>query len=189
MPDDMLPSPSGVRRLLGDLSHKEIIKRIIRVNQAGEYGAVRIYEGQMVVLQKSACASTLRAMTTNEKTHLATFNSFLVQYRVRPTALQPIWHVLGFFLGVSTALLGEKAAMACTVAVEEVIEAHYAQQLNTLQKTDHELRAVITQYRQEELEHREIALTHGAAQHVAFPLLGTIVKAGSRLAIWLSERL
>ena len=191
MPDDIdrLPSPSPVRRLLGDLSHQDLIKRVIRVNQAGEYGAVRIYEGQMVVLQQSACASTLHAMTKNEKTHLATFNSLLVRHRVRPTALQPIWHVLGYFLGVSTALLGEKAAMACTVAVEEVIEAHYAQQLNTLHTTDHELQAVLTQYRQDELEHREVALTYGAAQHVAFPMLSTIVKAGSRIAIWLSERL
>ncbi len=188
MPDDML-SPSRARRLLGDLSHQEIIARVIRVNQAGEYGAVRIYEGQMVVLQHSACAATLRAMTENEKKHLATFNRLLVQHRVRPTALQPLWHVLGFVLGASTALLGKKAAMACTVAVEEVIEAHYAKQLNTLLKTDQELQDVITQYRNEELEHREIGLTHGAAQHLAFPVLSTIVKAGSRLAIWLSERL
>ena len=191
MPDHILhtiPSPSGVRRLLGDRSHQEIIARVIRVNQAGEYGAVRIYEGQIVVLRYSTCAATLRAMTENEKTHLATFNDLLVRYRVRPTALQPLWHVLGFALGVSTALLGEKAAMACTVAIEEVIEKHYTKQLKILPKTYKELQAVITQYRKEELEHRDIGLTHGATQHLAFPMLSTIVKTGSRLAIWLSER-
>ncbi|VBB69238.1 2-octaprenyl-3-methyl-6-methoxy-1,4-benzoquinol hydroxylase [invertebrate metagenome] len=187
------PPPSGVRRrrLLGERPRKEIRARVIRVNQAGEYGAVRIYEGQMVVLKHKACAAVLRAMTENEKTHLATFNDLLVKKRVRPTILQPLWHILGFTLGASTALLGEKAAMACTVAIEEVIEGHYTRQLYMLdedEEGDRELLKVIRQCREDEREHRAIGLTHGATQHPASPVLSTLIKAASRLAIWLSER-
>lgn len=162
---------------------------MIRVNQAGEYGAVRIYEGQMAVLKHADCATALRAMTENEKIHLATFNRLLVQRRVRPTVLQPLWHVMGFALGAGTALLGEKTAMVCTVAVEEVIEEHYAQQAHILGRAESELRDVVLKYRDDELVHRETALAHGALQHPAYPLLSTVIKTGSRLAIWLSERL
>ena len=195
MPDILSPglSPghketSGFRRLPGDPPRREMLARMLRVDQAGEYGAVRIYEGQSAVLKDSDCAHTVREMAENEKTHLATFNKLLIERRVRPTALQPVWHVLGFALGAGTALLGEKAAMACTVAVEEVIEAHYARPARALGETDPDLREVILRYRDDELEHRENALAHGAAQHPASPLLSTVIKTGARLAIWLSER-
>lgn len=187
-----LSPPPGFRCQPGDLSRQEVLARMIRVNQAGEYGAIRIYEGQIAVLKRKGCSVALRAMAENEKTHLATFNRFLVQRRVRPTVLQPVWHILGFVLGAGTALLGERAVMVCTVAVEEVIEAHYSRQAHTLDggAESEELREVILKYRDDELEHRSIALMHGGATRApAYLLLNTVIKTGSYLAIWLSERM
>ena len=117
-------------RLPGDLSKEELIARIIRVDQAGEYGAKRIYEGQLSVLSGTADENVLREMADTEVVHLDTFNKLMVERRVRPTVLAPLWHFAGFALGAGTALMGREAAMACTVAVEEVIEEHYENQLN-----------------------------------------------------------
>jgi len=174
--------------LPGDLDPTARLARMIRVDHAGEYGARRIYEGQLAVLGKSACAPTLKHMHEQELHHLRTFENLMVQNRVRPTVLQPVWHVAGFALGAATALLGEKAAMACTVAVEEVIDAHYAGQSAQLEEDQAALKDTIETFRQEELEHRDIGLDHGAAETPGYELLSGAVKAGSRLAIWLSER-
>src|SRR5687767_1537435 len=106
--------------LPGDLSRQELVERILRVDHAGEHGAVRIYEGQLAVLGDTPAAATIRRMAEQERKHLDTFDRLLPQHRVRPTALSPLWHAAGFALGAATALLGERAAMACTVAVEEV---------------------------------------------------------------------
>src|SRR3546814_4906889 len=123
------PDAAPQRRYLpGDIEPEAHLARMLRVDHAGEYGARRIYEGQLAVLGKSACAPTLKHMHAQELVHLRTFEDLLVRHRVRPTLLQPVWHVAGFALGAATALLGEKAAMACTVAVEEVIDEHYAGQ-------------------------------------------------------------
>src|SRR5258708_5872603 len=108
--------------LPGDLPHEAHIRRMIRVNHAGEYGAQRIYAGQLAVLGKSSCAPVLESMARQEQAHLDTFSDWMVKRRVRPTLLMPLWHVAGYALGAATALLGEKAAMACTVAVESVID-------------------------------------------------------------------
>ena len=175
--------------LPGDLEPGERLARMIRVDHAGEYGARRIYEGQLAVLGKSACAPTLKHMHEQELAHLRTFEDLLVRNRVRPTLLQPVWHVAGFALGAATAMLGEKAAMACTVAVEEVIDAHYADQAEQLDADQAALKQTIETFRQEELEHRDIGLAHGAEETPGYELLSGAVKAGSRLAIWLSERL
>lgn len=177
------------RYLPGDIDTEECLGRMLRVNHAGEYGARRIYEGQLAVLGKSACAPTLRHMHEQELAHLRAFEDLLVQHRVRPTLLQPVWHVAGFALGAATALLGEKAAMACTVAVEEVIDEHYAGQHAQLESDQAALKDTIETFRQEELEHRDIGLQHGAEDAPGYELLSGAVKAGSRLAIWLSERL
>ena len=118
-------------RLPGDLTKEELISRIIRVDQAGEYGAKRIYEGQLSVLGGSEDGPLLREMADKENSHLETFNKLMVERRVRPTLLSPLWHFAGFALGAGTALMGREAAMACTVAVEEVIEEHYANQAIT----------------------------------------------------------
>src|SRR3546814_2861783 len=116
------PDAAPPRRYLpGDIEPEAHLARMLRVDHAGEYGARRIYEGQLAVLGKSACAPTLKHMHAQELVHLRTFEDLLVRHRVRPTLLQPVWHVAGFALGAATALLGEKAAMACTVAVEEEI--------------------------------------------------------------------
>lgn len=176
------------RRLPGDLTDAELVDRIIRVDHAGEYGARRIYEGQLAVLGRSATAPTIKHMYEQELRHLETFDKLMVERRVRPTALQPLWHVAGFGLGAVTALMGERAAMACTVAVEEAIDEHYAAQAETLGEDEPALKATIEEFRQEELEHRDIGLQHGAEDAPAYPVLSAAIKTGSRLAIWLSER-
>ena len=180
--------PSLDRWLPGDPGPREQIARILRVDHAGEYGARRIYEGQLAVLGRGPQAATLRQMHAQEKKHLDAFTRLIQQRRVRPTALVPLWHVAGFALGAATALLGEKAAMACTQAVEEVIEQHYADQAAQLGDQEPELKATIEEFRADEIHHRDVAVAQGAAEAPAYPLLTGAIKAGSRLAIWLSQR-
>lgn len=182
------PAHSGRPYLPGDLTPAETLARMIRVDQAGEYGARRIYEGQLAVLGRSPAAATIRKMHEQELAHLETFDRLIAERRVRPTLLQPVWHVAGFALGAATALLGEKAAMACTVAVEEVIDEHYAGQSERLGEDEAELKKTIEDFRADELEHRDIGLEHDAEGAPAYPVLSGAIKAGSRLAIWLSER-
>lgn len=191
MLDDTIPAPpkrTGEDLMPGDPGRDEMLARIIRVNQAGEYGAVRIYQGQMAVLGKGRHGPTLRHMAAQEAHHLETFNQLMRERRVRPTVLQPLWHLAGFMLGAGTALLGERTAMACTVAVEEVIDGHYAEQARRLGEDEAGLKATVERFRAEEAEHRDIGLANGAGQAPAHALLSTAVKAGSRLAIWLSTR-
>lgn len=175
-------------RLPGDLTKDDLIERILRVDHAGEYGAVRIYEGQLAVLGRTRMGPVIRRMAQTEREHLATFSSLLPKRRARPSALQPLWHVAGFALGAATALLGPKAAMACTVAVEDVIDEHYAKQVELLGDDEAELRELCERYRCEEVEHGEEALAHGAEQAPAYKALTGAVRAGSRAAIWLAER-
>ncbi|MDF1733904.1 MAG: demethoxyubiquinone hydroxylase family protein [Minwuia sp.] len=177
--------------LPGDMDQRTKLERILRVDQAGEYGARRIYQGQLAVLGNGPSGETIRHMAEQEEKHLKTFDDLLNERHVRPTLLSPIWHVAGFALGAGTALLGEKAAMACTEAVEEVIDAHYAQQTQALadQGVEPELQETIETFRAEEIEHRDIARENHAADAPGYELLTTGVKAGSRLAIWLSTRL
>ena len=169
-------------------SAKSQIASMLRVNLAGEYGAKRIYEGQLAVLKHSTSAPLLEHMKNQELAHLQAFESLVVKNRVRPTFLQPLWHVAGYALGTATAFLGEKAAMACTAAVEEVIDEHYERQL--IQLGDHypEMSELIFKCQQEEVEHRNLALEQGAEQAPGYTLLTQTIKAASRLAIWLSEK-
>jgi len=180
----------GPHYLPGDPNPDEGLERAIRVNHAGEYGAKRIYQGQIAVLGNRECGDTLRHMMEQEQVHLDYFSKALHDRRVRPTALTPLWHVMGYALGAGTALMSEKAAMACTVAVEEVIDEHYAQQRDWLAAEDREPELVetIEKFRQEELEHRDIGYENGAEQAVAYPVLTAAIKKGSKLAIWLAER-
>jgi len=172
----------------GDLSARERMERMIRVDHAGEYGATRIYAGQLAVLRRSDKAGLLRHMQAQEQQHLATFSGLIADRRVRPTALLPLWHMAGFALGAITAALGEKAAMACTVAVEEAIDAHYGSQVEAVDSTDPELRATLERFRAEELEHRDAGLANGAEQAPAYRLLSQVIKAGCHAAIAISER-
>lgn len=175
--------------LPGQSSSKDQVALMLRVNLAGEYGAKRIYEGQLAILKNSPSAPLIEHMKEQELTHLKAFESLVIENRVRPTLLHPLWHVAGYALGVGTALMGEKAAMACTAAVEEVIDHHYEQQLTRLGAENSELRQLIQTCQQEEREHRDIALQEGAEEAPAYPLLSGAIKRASRLAIWLSERI
>ena len=175
--------------LPGDASAEPDTAAMIRVDLAGEYGAVRIYEGQLAVIGRGRARDEIRRMAEQEKHHLAAFEELARAQRVRPTALQPAWHVAGYVLGAATALLGERAAMACTVAVEEVIDEHYRTQAESLGKTNPALKKTIEEFRADELRHRAAAIEHGATEALGYDLISAAVKTGSRLAIWLSTRI
>ena len=175
-------------RLPGDETPRQRLARMIRVDHAGEYGATRIYAGQIAVLGRGRHGEVLRHMQAQEQEHLRTFDSLIVQRRVRPTALLPFWHVAGFVLGAATAALGEKAAMACTVAVEEAIDEHYAAQEIDLED-EPALRDTVAQFRAEENEHREIGLSNGAEQAPGYRTMSRLIKFGCRVAIKASERI
>jgi ubiquinone biosynthesis monooxygenase Coq7 len=163
---------------------------MLRVNQAGEYGATRIYAGQLAVLRGNSPASKLIArMNGQEQRHLARFNQLMAQRQVRPTALQPMWNVAGFALGAATALMSEQAAMACTDAVETEIDRHYRRQLEELGDDDPELAADIEEFRAEELEHRDSARQAGATRAFGYPVLTAAIRAACRVAIGLSKRI
>jgi 3-demethoxyubiquinol 3-hydroxylase len=178
---------SETQLLPGDEDSVAGIARMIRVDHAGEYGAARIYAGQLAVLGRGSKGDLLRHMKEQEQHHLDTFADLIVRRRVRPTALLPFWHLAGFALGAASAALGERAAMACTVAVEETIDEHYAGQSATLPESESELRDTIEQFRAEELEHRDIGLAHEAELAPAYRLLSAAIKAGCRFAIRASE--
>ena len=164
-------------------------ERMLRVDQAGEYGATRIYAGQMAVMGNRAPHSgEVAAMAAQEEDHLRKFDALVAARGVRPTALQPIWHIAGYALGAATALIGPKAAMACTAAIEEEIDRHYTAQLDELGSDDPELGTLIREFRDDEREHRETALAAGAEQAPAYPLLAGAIRLGCRLAIRLSDR-
>ncbi len=165
---------------------------MIRVDQAGEYGATRIYAGQLAVMGNRAPHSAeIRAMAEQEIGHKAEFDAMIARRGVRPTALQPIWSVAGYALGAATALLGPEAAMACTAAVEEEIDRHYTRQLDELEKDgdDPELAGLIAKFRDDERAHRDAALAAGAERAPAYPLLNAAIRLGCRAAIRLSEKI
>ena len=164
--------------------------RMLRVDQAGEYGATRIYAGQLAVMgDRAPHAAEIAAMAVQEGEHRARFDALIAERGVRPTALQPLWNVAGFALGAATALIGPEAAMACTVAVETEIERHYSAQLDELGDDDPELTATITEFRDDEREHHATALAAGAERAPAYPLLSGAIRLGCRVAIRLSERI
>lgn len=164
--------------------------RMIRVDQAGEYGAMRIYAGQMDVMGARAPHSIeIAGMAEQEAEHKARFDRMIAERGVRPTLLQPVWSVAGYALGAATALLGPEAAMACTAAIETEIDRHYTEQLEDLGDQDPELGTVIRKFRDEEREHRDAALAAGAERAPAYPLLFNAIRMGCRVAIKLSERI
>ena len=175
-------------RLPGDRPSEAELARMLRVDHAGEYGATRIYEGQLDVLGRGRAAGAIRQMAEAEKRHRARFETLLQERRVRPTLLHPLWNVAGYALGAATALLGEGAAMACTVAVEEVIDEHYQAQAANLGEQDPALRDTILSFRDDEIAHRDVAIARGAEESPGYDLISAVVKTGSRVAIWLSTR-
>lgn len=187
--EDQTSHTTCENRLPGDLTKEELLEQMIRVNQAGEYGAKRIYAGQMSVLKNDPCYPTLQHMAEQEEEHLQYFSQQLGDRMIRPTALMPLWHALGFAVGAGTALLGKEAAMACTVAVEETIDEHYREQLDQLGEDETLLKNSIEKFRQEELEHRDIGLEHNAENAPGYEALKQLIKLGSRAAIALSKRI
>jgi ubiquinone biosynthesis monooxygenase Coq7 len=174
--------------LPGDPTSTDRIARMIRVDHAGEYGAKRIYAGQLAVLGHGEHGDTLRHMQAQEQVHLDTFADLIARRRVRPTVLLPLWHLAGFALGAATAALGSRAAMACTVAVEEAIDEHYQAQVAELGDAEPELVATIETFRAEELEHRDIGLANEAELAPGYAVLRAAIKLGCKMAIGLSER-
>jgi ubiquinone biosynthesis monooxygenase Coq7 len=165
---------------------------MIRVDHAGEYGAKRIYAGQLAVLGKDPkLKKIIEHMAAQEQVHLDFFEKEIVARRVRPTALHPLWHAAGYALGAVTAKLGAEAAMACTVAVETVISEHYQDQLDALKNNPREkkLRDAIKKFKAEEEEHHDIGLKHDAEHAAAYPLLLKLIKSGARLAIAVAKRI
>jgi len=179
-----------MRKLPGDMPEEQDVKRMIRVDHAGEYGAVRIYKGQLAVLKKGTKAhETVQHMLGQEERHLEKFEQLIRERQVRPTLLQPVWHAAGFALGATTAMLGEKAAFACTVAVESVIDEHYKSQRDSLSHKESILADTIETFRKEEMEHHDTAIQNEAEQAPMYPVLSAAVKGASKLAIWLSTRI
>ena len=166
------------------------VASMLRVDQAGEYGATRIYSGQLAVLGDRRPESGLIArMTAQEQLHLKHFDTLLAERGVRPTVLQPVWAVAGHMLGAATALIGPKAAMACTAAIEDEIDQHYSEQIAALGDDEPELAASIAAFQADEREHRDTALAAGAEETPAYPLLYSTIRAGCRIAIELSKRI
>jgi ubiquinone biosynthesis monooxygenase Coq7 len=167
------------------------IASMIRVNQAGEYGAAQIYKGQLAVMGDDAPGSSaIHHMAEQEQRHLDAFNQMIADRGVRPTALQPFWKIAGYALGATTAALGPRAAMACTAAVETEIDQHYREQLDALEsENDPELTRMIAEFREEELEHKETAIAAGAEDAPGYPVLSAAIRLGCRVAIGLSKRI
>ncbi|MCW2393189.1 ubiquinone biosynthesis monooxygenase Coq7 [Sphingobium sp. B1D7B] len=163
---------------------------MLRVDQAGEYGAVRIYAGQLAVLgDRHPISREIAGMAAQEERHRAHFDAMMVERGVRPTLMQPFWHVAGFALGAATALIGPRAAMACTAAIETEIDDHYGHQLKEIGEDDPALTEAITDFQAEEVEHRDAAIAHGAESAPAYPLLFGAIRLGCRAAIALSKRI
>jgi 3-demethoxyubiquinol 3-hydroxylase len=168
----------------------DAIASMIRVNQAGEYGAKRIYAGQLAVMgDRTPSARSIAHMAEQEERHLAAFDKLMAERGVRPTVLHPIWDVAGFALGAVTAAIGPEAAMACTVAVETEIDRHYTEQLAELGDSEPELSAMVADFQADELEHKATALAEGAERAPAYPLLSAVVRFGCRTAIAVSKRI
>ncbi len=187
------PLPGQTGAINSQLSPR--LREMLRVDHAGEYGAVAIYKGQQAVFGKNArtreIAKKLAEMQAEEQQHLDAFDDLLNTHQVRPTAMGPLWNVAGYGLGVVTALMGEKAAHACTEAVETVIERHYADQIDELEgQPEHAaLRETFIEFREDELHHRDIAIEEGAKEAPAYGLLSRVIKAGCHIAIRVSEKI
>lgn len=177
----------------GAQARQRKLSEMIRVDHAGEFGAVQIYKGQRAVFERVAgkadTADMIADMEAGEATHLATFDRLVAERNVRPTLMAPIWRIAGFSLGAVTALIGEKAAHACTEAVENVIEEHYAKQAEALTDIDPELKSIVERFRADELGHRDAAVAEGAREAPGYAFLSAAIKFGCRAAIRISEKI
>ena len=176
------------KNLLTKKSKNNLISDMIRVNQAGEFGAQRIYQGQLAVLKND---KTIQKMAQQEEKHLEAFNKIIIDRGIRPTALSPFWSLGGYLLGVTTAIIDRKAAMACTVAVEEVIDEHYKSQQEKLKNNSKEkhLLDLISEFRDEEIEHKNTALENNAEDIRGYKVMTSGIKSITKLAIFLSKKI
>ncbi len=170
-------------------NNKKLIDSIIRVDHAGEYGAARIYEGQLAVLKGTKAGKKIKKMLNQEKKHLEAFDKLIVERNVRPSMLSPLWNLGGFFLGAGSALLGPNSAMACTVAVESIIKEHYAKQLKELGKQDKELSKYISDFKKDEEEHEHQAISYGAKKALGYKYLSCSIRKMTKIAIKVAERI
>ena len=171
-------------------TNRQVLEEIIRVDHAGEFGATKIYDGQIAIFGKNTkIGKTIQHMADQEQEHIDKFNELILEHRVRPTALLPIWNVAGFALGASTALMGEKAAMACTVAVEKVIGEHYEEQLSLLEDDHKDLKKTISKFRDDELEHHDIGIEHDAESAPGYKIMSKVIEFGCKTAIAISKKI
>ena len=174
-------------------TNKKILEEIIRVDHAGERGAIKIYEGQLLALktfkQDEDLKKQIEKMKEHEKEHYKFFDQEIQKRNIKPTKLLPLWDLLGVTLGFGTAMLGKKAAMLCTASVEEVIDSHYKNQTYQLQEDEKELKENIIKFRDDELNHKDIAYEGGATKKGLYGLLDKIIKTSSRIAIKISEKI
>jgi 3-demethoxyubiquinol 3-hydroxylase len=174
-------------------ARERVVEAMIRVDHAGEYGAVQIYRGQRAVFDRIAAkahaARVIGEMEAGEAEHLKTFDRLIAERRVRPTLMAPLWRIAGFGLGAATALMGERAAHACTEAVEDVIEQHYARQSEALEGVDRELQKVVDKFRADELAHKDAAIEQGARDAPGYRVLSALIRFGCRAAIRISEKI
>ena len=174
-------------------TNKKILEEIIRVDHAGERGAIKIYEGQLLALktikQDNDLKDKIEKMKEQEKKHLEYFEKEIQKRKIKPTSLLPLWDLMGVTLGFGTALLGKKAAMLCTASVEEVIEDHYQNQLQKLGNDEKDLKAKIEKFKEEEIEHKNMAYETGVTNKGFYSIMDKVIRTGSRIAITISEKI
>ena len=186
----IMPKKRAYKSKEKEITNRQILEEIIRVDHAGEYGATRIYDGQIAIFGKdSKLGKTIKHMADQEQEHIDKFNELILEHRIRPTALLPVWNIAGFALGASTALLGEKAAMACTVAVEKVIGEHYQEQIELLEDDHKDLKKTISKFRDDELEHHDIGIEHDAENAPGYKLMTKVIELGCKTAIAISKKI
>ena len=186
----IMPKKRAYKSKEKKITNRQILEEIIRVDHAGEYGATRIYDGQIAIFGKnSKLGKTIKHMADQEQEHIDKFNELILEHRIRPTALLPVWNIAGFALGASTALLGEKAAMACTVAVEKVIGEHYQEQIELLKDDHKDLKKTISKFRDDELEHHDIGIEHDAENAPGYKLMTKVIELGCKTAIAISKKI
>ena len=176
-----------------DKTNKQTLEEIIRVDHAGERGAIKIYEGQLLALktfkQNDSLKRKIEEMKEHEREHYEYFDNEIKKRNIKPTKLLPLWDIMGVTLGFGTAMLGEKAAMLCTASVEEVIDGHYKDQTYKLGEDEKELKEKIMKFRDDELHHKDIAYDNGATKEGLFGVLDKIIKTSSKIAITISQKI
>jgi ubiquinone biosynthesis monooxygenase Coq7 len=178
------------KKSIKNTTDRKILEEIIRVDHAGEYGATRIYEGQIAIFGKNTkIGKTIQHMADQEQEHIEKFQELILSERVRPTALLPLWSIAGYALGAGTAIMGEKAAMACTVAVEKVIGEHYEEQIDLLKEDQKKLKKTIKKFAADELEHHDIGIAHDAEDTPGYKILTKVIELGCKTAIAISKKI